>query len=379
MIVVTANWAIGDGTLAPAVSPSLHGLAAAIHRAVVRAGVRADGVYRPIDRLDLVLAGDTFDWLLSGEWLGGVKPWHGSVASREVASRIARRSFHCGRAALVPLIRWARQGLEVPAARCGGRHVGVPVRISILTGDRDDAVEELLAENRDVVSVGRRWDDGRVTIRHGHEFDPVCAPMGDGMAGTCGRPPTLAESVTVDLVARFGAMLGPEGRPLVRRLTSVGVLRIPREIAAWLAAQGAGSRARIGNDWRKTVDAWWRQARRSVPTAEVEFDAVDALAAWFQTAAADAGRLCPRAAGLSGLLPGSVPGAVGTVFGHLDGDGASGSAVGLAGEPRTVACRTARGWPRWESIVEHEVGSAVITIRHPGIESTGGDRVIDAA
>jgi hypothetical protein len=43
MLVVTSNWALGDGTLVPAAA-AWHGmLSAAIHRAVLRAGVRGDG------------------------------------------------------------------------------------------------------------------------------------------------------------------------------------------------------------------------------------------------------------------------------------------------------------------------------------------------
>lgn len=379
MIVVTSNWAIGDGTLFPARSPALGSLVPAIHRAVVRAGVRSDGGYRPVGRVDLVLAGDTFDWLLSAEWLGDVKPWHFSAASREVASQIARRSLHCGRATLLPLFRWARLGVDVPTARHSGRTIAVPTRITLLTGDRDELAEELLEAHRDSMAVGRRWDDGRVTIRHGHEFDPVCAPVRAETACRRERPPTLAESVVVDLVARFAAAIGPDGRTLVGRIASAGVVGIPGRMAAWHDRQSSGLRVRLGNAWHRAVDEWWRRAQRCVPTVETQFDAVDAVAAWFRTVTTEHGPVDPQAAGLSGLLAGHVPGAIGTVFGHVEGDGAAGSPLGLAGEARVVACRTARGWPRWESIVGHDADPAVVTIRHPGEHLPGGDRVIDAA
>ena len=58
MLVVTANWAIGDGTLW---RRPLRGLVSrawgAIQRSALRAGFRHDGRYQPIERLDVVFAG----------------------------------------------------------------------------------------------------------------------------------------------------------------------------------------------------------------------------------------------------------------------------------------------------------------------------------
>lgn len=378
MIIVTANWAIGDGTLAPAMNPALGRLLPAVHRAVARSGVRADGSYRPIERLDLVLTGDTFDWLLSSEWLGDVKPWHDSVERIEALARIAHRSFRRGRAVLLPLSRWARLGIDVPAARCGAGRAVVAVRVTLLSGDRDDGIERVLEGGRHAVSAGRRWDDGRVSIRHGHELDPTCAPCGPDAGHRRERPPTLAESVTVDLVARFAAALPPAERPLVRSLAAAGALGIPAAFAAWSKQRMGVPAGRLGDAWRRSVDAWWRQARRSIPAVEAAFDVVDALAAWYRPAPEEGGPSCPRAAGLVGLAAAPISGSVGTVFGHLGG-AADSPAVGLAGELRAVACRNTRGWPRWEMIGGCSAASAVITVRHPAAIVARGDHVIDAA
>ena len=193
MLVVTSNWALGDGTLVPAAA-AWHGmLSAAIHRAVLRAGVRGDGSYRPIDRLDLVLAGDTFDWLSSSEWQSELKPWHGTAAAREAAARVARRSIQSARRLLGPVIHWARQGLPVPAAtrgRPGRMQVNIPVRVTLLAGDRDAAVDDYVGRRHDrqPVTVGSRWDDGRVTVRHGHDLDPACRPAGGPSTGRTATP-----------------------------------------------------------------------------------------------------------------------------------------------------------------------------------------------
>ena len=98
MLVVTANWAIGDGTLW---RRPLRGLVSrawgVIQRSALRAGFRHDGRYRPLERLDIVFAGDTFDLYASRLWAtGDVRPWHrstsGETARREVAASALRRA-----------------------------------------------------------------------------------------------------------------------------------------------------------------------------------------------------------------------------------------------------------------------------------------------
>ena len=66
MLVVSANWLFGDGTFAASAAAAYAGVwLQAVHRAAVRAGFRHDGSYHPLDQLQLVLAGDTFDCLTS--------------------------------------------------------------------------------------------------------------------------------------------------------------------------------------------------------------------------------------------------------------------------------------------------------------------------
>ena len=392
MLVVTSNWALGDGTLVPAAA-AWHGmLSAAIHRAVLRAGVRGDGSYRPIDRLDLVLAGDTFDWLSSSEWQSELKPWHGTAAAREAAARVARRSIQSARRLLGPVIHWARQGLPVPAAtrgRPGRVQVNIPVRVTLLAGDRDAAVDDYVGRRHDrqPVTVGSRWDDGRVTVRHGHDLDPACRPAG-GRVPLRDRQPTLAESVAVDLVGRFAVSTKPvvaRAWRLLRTLAAVGPLGIPAVMAGWMAAHAAGGDdAGVADIWRRCVDAWWHEARRSVPTCEVEFDAVDAIAGWF--AAACAGEIAVPV-GLDRLRPQPPRGSPGLVLGHLSRPGAASSVVCLgpnpeAGEPHVpqlIACLEAEGWPRWQSILPDDQRAAVVAIRAEEPLAEHGSRIVDAA
>jgi hypothetical protein len=387
MIIVASNWAIGDGTLVSAAPSSIGGLAATMHRAAIRAGVGTDGGYRPIERLDVVLAGDTFEWLVSAEWLGDTKPWHASARSLDRLARVARRSIRLGRAVLAPLAAWARRGLPVPTSMSrGGRRcsVAVPVRVTLLAGDRDAAVERVLGGRR-AVTVGRRWDDGRVSIRHGHDRDPVCRAV-SGRADS-DRPPTLAESVAVDLVARFAAPLagrGPRVAGQLRRLAEAGVVGIPAVMAGWQGAiEGGAEEVGLRDAWSRSVEGWWREARRCVPTCEVEFDAVDALASWLATAMRPGAEVCPIAAGLAAVVAAPSRGGPGVVEGHSGGVGLHG-ALGLAGGepgvgPPLAACVNDRGWPRWQLIAAGVDATPIVAIRPQAVPAHPDRRVVDAA
>ena len=76
MLVVTSNWCVTDGTLSAGPPRGcLERFRAEVRRASLRCGFGRDGNYRPPDAIDVVLAGDTFDWLVSREWTGDVRPW----------------------------------------------------------------------------------------------------------------------------------------------------------------------------------------------------------------------------------------------------------------------------------------------------------------
>ena len=314
MLVVTSNWAIGDGTLLrSATLRSSTGwqatLPSAIHRAAVRGGFRRDGGYRPIDGLDLVVAGDTFDWLVSAEWCGRVRPWHGGASAREARLRVAVGSVRSARRLVVTLARWARQGLAVPMAdgrgRPGSDYAIVPVRVTLLAGDRDFALAEFARfAARMRFAMGERWENADVSIRHGHDLDPACH-RSDEQSPTVsgGRTPTLSESVAVDLVARFvasvgrGAVAGPVVA-LLRAIVACPAVEIPFAVGAWrrhLPHHALLEIEPIESAWRRAVAGWLVEARRCVPSCEVEFDALHCLAGWFDHAfrSADADVVIP--------------------------------------------------------------------------------------
>ena len=87
MLVVTANWAFSDGSLfaAPGRRRAARAWLRRVRLATIRSGFGRDGVYRPPAGLDIVLAGDTLDCLVSAAWSGRQRPWH--TGNRAEAAR----------------------------------------------------------------------------------------------------------------------------------------------------------------------------------------------------------------------------------------------------------------------------------------------------
>ena len=319
MLVVTANWALADGTLVAAPRRSQQEFLDAVHRAAWRSGFRRDGRYEPIDGIDIVFAGDTFDALTSSVWTGDARPWHEGVRAAAFATGVLRAAAARGRRLLGGLAVWARDGLMVPGADRRGRPVPgwerrVPVRVTILPGDRDPWVAGAVGRlGRRGIRVAAAWTAPGVAVCHGAEFDPLW-----GMAEP-GRP-TLGASLAVDLVARFGNAvrgrpdLWPSCRPLVARLATARPADMPGIVGDWLALleQGTGV---VRDAWLAAVAAWRRQARRAEPACDTTFDSIDAVAAWMDAVQA-AG---PAAGDVAGLLDSRPPAGLpsGTVvFGH---------------------------------------------------------------
>lgn len=377
MLVVTANWSITDGTLVdpPAWSHGTEFLAG-IRRSAARAGVRRDGGYRPIDRVDVILAGDTFDWLMTAAWLGNERPWQRRARRGAARDRVMHAAVKRGARLLGKLGRLARNGITVAGADGRGRpvlgsQVRVPVRVVMLAGDRDAWLDEprsvKLAE-RFGIAIGRSWTEPPVTIEHGHAIDPLCGPAWDAAAD---RPPTLHESLSVDLVARFAALVQEtEPTALARRVMKTIVascpLDVPRRLRAWLDRACAvgilshDSRDRIESAWGRAVDGWQRRARRDVPTTEFQFDAVDAIAHWLRANPVTMDASIPAATGCMPEGPALV------VYGHLPaGSGATGEPARF--EPICLGRETVR---RFSSVglLGGDVVSAVAMIA-PEVEA----------
>jgi len=303
MLVVTANWAIGDGSVhgAPphaAVGAFLH----AVRRSAWRAGFRRDGCYRPIEAIHLVFAGDTLDGLVSLAWQGDPRPWHGTPRSRAVAERVAEAALRRGGRALAAIARLARRGIDVPVADGRLRPVlgstrAVPVTVCCLSGDRDRDLESgFLAglARRAGIHMGGEWSNGTTLVRHGDECDPLGIREPASSRGRFDRGPTLAESLAVDLVATFARLILDDAehasRPGVgrwlRQLATAAPLDAPLHVMAWSREVPHGS---LRKAWHAAVRHWHERARADRPEIGAPYDVVDPLAAWLDAAVSSAG------------------------------------------------------------------------------------------
>jgi hypothetical protein len=295
MLAITANWGIGDGSLADSRGMRAAAWLEAIRRAIVRAGWGRDGRYRPVSEVTLLFAGDTFDWLLSDRWAGRDRPWQGGAHGEEARTAVAAASLWAARPVLRTVGRWARAGLPVPAATPRDRPSewavqAVRLQPVLLAGDRDAwLTDHAAAAARFGITTGEEWSDGRRHVRHGHDLDPLAHRA--AATGRGGRQPTLAESLMTDLVVPFAVAVRGDGElwPRVRPRLAVISAAAPSQWPAVLAGIGPEERerGRIRSWWRRAVAAWHRAAVRLVPTCETEFDALGELAAWLDAGRAD--------------------------------------------------------------------------------------------
>jgi hypothetical protein len=300
MLVVTSNWCVSDGTLSAGPPRRLiDRFRAEVRKASLRAGFRCDGSYRPVDAIDVVLAGDTFDCLISREWTGDVRPWDDGRRAAAARDRVVFGAIGRSHRLLATLAAWMRRGIQVPVADRRGRPMStalrlVPVRVAVLRGDRDRWLEQAVSDwmhpaRASMPMIGTCWSDGDVVVRHGEEIDPLHA--------ACGSQPTLGESLAVDLIARFAAALdglagvGPVATGLVRLLAGGRFIDAPTRLVGWLSAHDCGAmlqttlRQRLVDAWRRSVDLWHRAARQLPSGGVAGVDLVERIADWLDRAA----------------------------------------------------------------------------------------------
>jgi hypothetical protein len=385
MLAVTSNWLLSDGSLVPARAATATGWLAVLRRAVLRTGFGRDGRYRPVDSLCLVLAGDTFELLVSDVWAGQARPWHAGHRANAARARPLAAAARAARPAVQRLVRWRRRGLPVPVADAHGRPSlhrlrRIPLDIFMLAGDRDAWLVEAAREaDRLGIAVGEEWSAGGIGIRHGHDLDPLChAAVAAGLP----RPPTLAESIAVDLVVPFAVAVreDPVAWPALRgalaALAAASPAAMPAVIAGVARTWPAGSRSarRVLATWGRGVASWWATARRELPTSGTEYDVVDALAGWLERATTGEAGQAPAAVAALEMLEPRPPVAGRIVLGHVPSM-AGVTGLGTAGGPHLAVVQRP-GNPDWlESLGSAVVGSNVVAI---GV-APAGQAIVDAA
>src|ERR1700733_15414081 len=77
MLVIISDLHLTDGTSGATISPwAFEIFVQELRDAAISASWRADGKYRPVARVDLVLLGDSLDVIRSARWLdAAVRPW----------------------------------------------------------------------------------------------------------------------------------------------------------------------------------------------------------------------------------------------------------------------------------------------------------------
>jgi len=402
MLVITANWALTDGSLwQPPAARHVRWLDD-VYRAALRGGFGRDGIYRPIDAIDIVFAGDTFDLLASRRWTGAVKPWHGGPLTRTTRAAVMLAAACRSRHLFAALGRWTRQGLAVPAADRRGRpqpHLRqrADVRVTLLTGDRDHWLDEAApTARRRGHTIGRTWATPDLVVLHGAEFDPLWTtgmPEGEADLREDERLPLLGESLAVDLVARFAAAVLDEApaRPALRSLlATLGTSRLadlPGVLARWLApAPGersplAGGHETVRSAWNRSLAAWHRESSRCPPACGLEASPVDALAAWLEPGATPTPRITATIAALE-PRPGRAASGSMTVLGHIappaaPGDTGAGPIICLGGLTARTVVRGRHDPSAWEPLETELVSAAVIGLGAAAV-SRVGDTVVDA-
>lgn len=255
MLVTISDLHLTDGSNGVGLDPgALDMFAQRLADLALRASWRADGRYRPIDRIDLVLLGDVLDLTRSRRWLeGSTRPWSElhSPSLLETTSLIVDDILHRNDAALRTLRALGTEGvIRLPQATAAGTPIPgndglpVPVIIHYMVGNSDwllhvrgggyDLLRQRIchamglinehkqpfpheaAESEDLLDALRRHS---TLARHGDIFDPIhcgddrdAASLGDAIAIE------LIEKFLIEFEDKFADELSPSVLAAVREL-----------------------------------------------------------------------------------------------------------------------------------------------------------------
>ncbi len=235
MLVIISDLHLTDGSTGATVSAgAIELFAERLGQLAEAASWRADGSYRPIAQLDVVLLGDVLDLIRSGHWAGrsNVRPWGNPHAPEFVdqitrittavlrhnddALGVLRKLQEEGGVKVAPTLRAGKAAGEAQAER-------VPARVHYMVGNHDwffhlpgpsysalrqTVVRQMGLANRpdapfphditeceELLQVMRRH---KVTARHGDLYDPLSF---EGDRDTS----SLGDAIVIELVGRFAA------------------------------------------------------------------------------------------------------------------------------------------------------------------------------
>src|SRR5262245_34753600 len=232
MLAILSDLHINDGTTGQLLPPGTIDLVCErLCDLAWRASWRADGCYRPIDRIDLVLLGDVLDVMGSRRWLASpCRPWddHQSPAVIDATSGIVEEILRRNVDSIRTLRSLATEAtVSLPPATGAGQPVleaeEVPVAVCThyMVGDRDwplhckgtqyDLIRHKVTHHLGLVTSYNKpfpheaaeceqlqaaLRQHRVLARHGDIFDPLCFADERDCA-------SLSDVIAIELVARF--------------------------------------------------------------------------------------------------------------------------------------------------------------------------------
>ncbi len=251
MLVIISDLHLTDGTSGSTISPwAFEIFVQELRDAAISASWRPDGNYRPVDRIDLLLLGDTLDVIRSARWLdAAVRPWDstdrpefvelvsiitGDILRHNESSLAAAKPFNTGpvlpcRRPTRSAARKVRPGIPVPVAThylVGNHdwfyHLPAGVR-SATPGDHPPdlvwrtrsrmAFSHDPSENGELVEVLRKH---RVLARHGDIYDPINFE-GDRKLSS------LGDAIVIELLNRFAVQVDAKWPTNCRPRTLLGL------------------------------------------------------------------------------------------------------------------------------------------------------------
>jgi UDP-2,3-diacylglucosamine pyrophosphatase LpxH len=232
MLAIISDLHINDGTTGQLLPPGTIDLVCErLCDLAWRASWRADGCYRPIDRIDLVLLGDVLDIMSSRRWLASpCRPWDDNQSpavidcTTGIVEEILRRNVDCIRTlrslatestvSLPPATAAGQPVLEaeeMPVAVCTHYMVGNRDWPLHLKGTQYDLIRHKVTHHLGLVTsynkpfpheamecdqLQEALKAHRILARHGDIFDPLCFADDRDCA-------SLGDVITIELIARF--------------------------------------------------------------------------------------------------------------------------------------------------------------------------------
>ena len=239
MLVIISDLHLTDGSSGSTISAgAFHLLAERLSDMAVRASSRADGSYRPIERIDLLLLGDVLDVIRSSRWLQhSIRPWDNPHAPEtfSVVSRITNDILRQNAESLGVLRQLATEGaIQIPQAnQLRQPHRGtdlqpVPVHIHYMVGNHDwmyhlpgqqyDTLRQTVAQHmglsnrlgtpfahdpREDEAVLEVLRQHKTFARHGDIYDPFNFEEDRDMS-------SLGDAIVIELLNRFSAKVESE-------------------------------------------------------------------------------------------------------------------------------------------------------------------------